>query len=339
MSLAAPAHATILLTGATGFVGQHLLPALLQHGWQVRILTRRENDPRLTAWHNHPKVTFALGDLTQPETLPEAAQGCTHLVHAGALVSFRATDAEAMRIVNGLGTGHLVDAALAAGIQKLVYISSVAALGRPEHEAGLHTEDLKWTQSRKNTPYGYSKYLGEKQVARGVAEGLPAVILNPTIILGPGDWTQGTPRFFRMLDQGFRYYPKGVNGFVDVADVVQAVLLALVGGPAEAERIILCGDNWPYRDLMNAIADAIGRPRPGRPIPLPLAMTAAWLAERFSSLTGSEALITTQTLRTSAGISRYDNSRANTLLGLAFTPLHETVRRTAALYRQAFPLK
>ena len=141
--------------------------------------------------------------------------------------------------------------ALEMNVPRLVYISSVAALGRSA-DGGQVDEQKKWEDNKINTHYARSKFKAELHVWRGISEGLDAVILNPATILGYGDWHQSSCALFRQVYEGFRWYTSGVNGFVDVEDVSKATVLLMESGISE-QRFIVAGDNWSFKKLQDTI--------------------------------------------------------------------------------------
>lgn len=321
-----------LITGATGFLGRFLVAEFLAAGHAVRVLARRADHPSMDTFGG--RVEVAVGDVTRPETLEEALRGVRFVVHAAGHVAFAKKEKDRLLAVNREGTAHVVNYALEAGAEKLVYVSSVAALGRPAALEEPITEDLPWQESPYNTQYAYSKYLGEREVIRGVAEGLPAVIANPTLIIGPGPWQTGTGQFFRKVDRGLRYYPTGSNGFTGVWDVARATRLLLASDYRAGERFIVCGDNLPHQAFLRMVAEALGKQPPSQPLPLGLAIVLGRLFEAWSALTGATPLLTAETARTSAHHTRYENTRLRSALGFAYEPLLEVVRKTGAAYLQ-----
>lgn len=328
----------ILVTGGTGFLGRYIVNELLSGGTTpVRILVRNEAHPVLKQWARaiaEGRLQVAVGDLLDAGCLPPAFAGATHVIHAAALVSFMQRDHVAMRRINAEGTRRVVDHALEAGVKKLVYVSSVAALGRPAQADGsaMIDETARWADSPYNSYYGYTKYLGEKHVARGVEEGLPAVQCNPTIILGAGDWRQGTAQFFPQLDRGFPFYPRGMNGFIGAADVARACRLLLQSDFGQAEKFVLVGENLFYRQFMGYVCQALGKREPRWPLPHGAATAAAWVLERAAALVGLQTPFNYRTFRTLGHISQYDSSLFQRTFNFSFTPIRQVVQAAAAQY-------
>ncbi len=325
----------VLVTGATGFLGRWAVEELLAAGWAVRVLVRRVNHPLLQSWAGRLEVIA--GDVLDVPALTEALFGCTHALHAAAIVSFaRRQRAEMMRVNVG-GTANLVNVALETeGFRRLVLVSSVAALGR-SHSGQVINEGNKWQNSRYNTDYGRSKHLAEREVFRGATEGLEAQIANPCLILGPGDWTQGTPRLFRTVDRGLKYVPVGRNSVVGVWDVARALRLLLEAEPAPCRRYILAERSLDYAQLFGLIARALGRSEPKRRVPYWLAAAGAVVLEGLPFLFGDEPPLTRQSARTTASRFEYDGSAFERDFDFRYMPIDEVIARTAAAYRKDFP--
>lgn len=323
---------SVLVTGATGFLGTFIVSELLANGQQVRVLARRTDHPALQQWID--QVEVYVGDVTDPATLEAPMRGTDAVIHGAALVSLRRRDQARLRQVNAQGTAHVVNTALEAGVHRLVYVSSVAALGRREGRPPdeLITEDARWTPSALNTYYGKTKQQGEREVARGVEEGLAAVILNPAIILGPGSWNAPTPAIIHYLARRQRrWVPGGANGWVGAEDVARACFMALHSPHNEAERFILVSENLSYKQVLGQMASAVGRRPPQQTPPRGLVWLTAWLAEHAAS-SNSDNPLTLETARITAAVSRYDNTRFRQAFQFEFEPISQVVARMAQTY-------
>ena len=238
--------------------------------------------------------------------------------------SFRKIKRGLIRI-NTEGTANVVNAALEKKVRKLCHVSSIAALGRPENQADLIDENLVWKTSRHNSIYAVSKYGAEREVWRGTAEGLDAVIVNPSIILGVAGTSKGSSRIFNTVCEGLKFYPPGKNGFVDVRDVVRAMIL-LMKSDIRNERFILNVDNIEYKRLFDLIAAEMGKPAPTVKVS-PLMSGLAWRIEKLRSMiTGVKPLITRETAHTAVQHYEYSNEKIKKELGFEFTPIEETVQ-------------
>ena len=233
--------------------------------------------------------------------------------------------------VNVEGTANVVNMALEQNVKRLIHISSVAALGRTAG-GGHVNEEKKWEESNINTHYAKSKYKSELEVWRGVSEGLPAVILNPSTILGYGDWHHGSSAIFKSIYDEFRWYSPGINGFVDVEDVARVTRLVLESDINE-ERLIVNGDSWPFKKLMDHIADCFGKKRPNKKT-TPFLMALAWRVEQLKSFFSDQTpLLTRESARVAQSKTFFASDKLLMMLpGFSYTPLEETIRKACENY-------
>ena len=226
----------ILVTGASGFAGSHLTHALSASGAPVRALYhRRPPDDEMSSW---PGVSWMQADLLDIFAVAEAMAGIDEVYHLAAIVSFNPARKFQMIHTNTETTANIVNAALDAGVRRLLHVSSVAALGRNGSTKEI-TEEAQWEESGHNSGYAQSKQSAEMEVWRGIGEGLDAVIINPGIILGAplqkAGWTDGAPRLMQTAWEEFPFYTNGISSFTDIADVVRAAI-ALMGSDISGER-------------------------------------------------------------------------------------------------------
>jgi nucleoside-diphosphate-sugar epimerase len=293
----------ILVTGATGLVGSHLVTQLVLEGKQVRALYR-SSIPNITGAE---KVDWFQADILDLMALGAAMEGITEVYHCAAIVSFSTKGQEAMHLTNIEGTANIVNESLEAGIKKMVFVSSVAALGRIRTDQAIN-ETMNWTEETSNSEYGKTKYLAEMEVWRGIGEGLNAVIVNPVIILGSGDWGKGSSAIFKSAYDQFPWYTEGRSGFVDVLDVV-AAMQALMESDIHSQRFILSGANLSYRNVFNMIANGFGKKRPHLKVS-PLLAEIVWRLEGIKSLfTDKQPLLTKETSRTARAKVDFDNGK------------------------------
>jgi nucleoside-diphosphate-sugar epimerase len=324
----------ILITGATGLVGSHLTYSLVSTGCQVRALKRPGSNLAMikqifSLYANDPeemfnKIEWIEGDILDIFSLEEAMEGVEDVYHCAALVSFLPQDKKKLMRINTEGTANVVNAAIQMKIRKLCYVSSIAALGRPEHQSDVIDEKLVWKTSRHNSMYAVSKYGAEREVWRGTAEGLDAVIINPSIVLGVAGPGMGSSRIFNTVWNGLKVYPPGKNGFVDVRDVSRAMIM-LMKSELRNERFILNADNIEYKKLFEMMSAAFGKPAPSIKVSAGLS-GLAWRLEKLRSLiTGIKPLITRETANTAVQNYEYSNAKIKKALGFEFTPVEETV--------------
>jgi nucleoside-diphosphate-sugar epimerase len=321
----------IFLTGGTGFIGSYILAELVRGGYAVRALRRERPVPSYLPREIADKVEWVSGDILDVSLLNEEVRGCDRIIHAAALVSFHPEERRKLFSLNIEGTANLVNAALENNIPDFVYISSVSALGKPNTGIPVN-EEKKWEDSAQETHYAVSKYRAELEVWRGMGEGLSPLIINPSTVLGYGDWNRGSCAIFKSVYQEFPWYAKGGNGFVDVEDLAMAVV-RLMAVPIRNERFIVSAENRSFRDLFNCIADGFGKKRPSMEA-TPFLAGLAWRAEKLKSLfTGNRPLLTKETATIARKTSLYDNSKMLKVLpGFHYRPLEDSIENACARY-------
>lgn len=321
----------VLITGGTGFLGSYIIKELVEKNHAVRAIRRSSDLPSYIPAEIFDRVEWVNGDILDILSLEDAMEGVDKVIHSAGLISFSGKDRKKMLSVNVEGTANVVNMALEKNIQRFVHISSVAALGRTLH-GGHVNEEKKWEESKANTQYARSKFKAELEVWRAISEGLPAVILNPSTILGYGDWNEGSSALFKRVYNEFKWYTSGVNGFVNVEDVAKAAVLAMESDITE-ERFIINGDNWPFRKLMDTMAEGFGKRKPVKeatPFILGLARNAGKLG---SLLTGKKPLLTRESIRVATSKTYFENAKfLKRFPGFAYTPLEQTISQACSKY-------
>jgi nucleoside-diphosphate-sugar epimerase len=227
--------------------------------------------------------------------------------------------------INVEGTINIVNVAISAGIDKLAYISSIAALGR-NTTSDIIDEDCNFKISKKENNYSLSKYYSEQEVWRASQEGLDVVILNPSVILGPGDWTKGSSQIFQKIYDGLKYYTSGSTGYVDVTDVAECAI-KLLESDIRNERFIINGANLKFRELFDMIAEGFNKKKTTIKVTL-LMKELAWRIEFFRSfITGRRPLITKETANSSMKISSYSTKKIQDAISFKFVPIQESVKK------------
>lgn len=323
----------ILVTGGTGLVGSHLITTLVQQGRRVRAIYRSA----IPVFEGSSEVEWVQADILDVLSLEDVMTGVEQVYHCAAVVSFSPSRRELLHRTNIDGTANLVNVSLDAGVKKFLFVSSVAALGRMR-KGQVVNETMHWSKETSNSEYGRTKYLAEMEVWRGAAEGLPAVVVNPTIILGEGDWTKGSTEIFRTIHNEFPWYTEGVSGFVDVKDVVKAMHL-LMESDIVGERFILNGANVPYAELFRMIARCFGKRAPYKKV-TPFIASMVWRYEAIKGLlTGKDPLLTKETAHTAQAKVQFNNEKVQSSLpGFAFTPIEQTVERICRYLQQTHQL-
>lgn len=324
----------VLVTGGTGFLGAYLIQNLVQKGYAVRAIRRSKKLPFFIAPEIWEKVDWVEGDVLDIVALQEAMEGALAVIHSAAIVSFNKRNRPEMYAVNIEGTTHVVNTALHAGVKRLLHVSSVAAIGRTA-AAAMVSENKMWENSKNNTHYAITKHEAEMQVWRGFAEGLQGVIINPSTILGFGNWHQSSTALFKNVYKGFPWYTKGVNGFVGVEDVAEAGVQLLFSDITE-KRFIVNADNCSFRSVFSAIAEGFQKKPPHRHATKTLS-ELAWRLEKVKAMvTGSEPLLTKETAKVAHSHTSFDNSALlQALPGFGFTPLPTVIKKACLQYSEA----
>ncbi|HHB79815.1 MAG TPA: NAD-dependent epimerase/dehydratase family protein, partial [Saprospiraceae bacterium] len=324
----------ILVTGGTGLLGSYLLRKLILDGYtNIRALKRPTSRFDLVA-DIHPSIEWVDCDVLDVIGLEEAMKGVAQVYHCAAIVSFHARGKRKMKQVNVEGTANVVNTALIEDVAKFVHVSSIAAIGRNEKHP-IVTENLKWDNSSPfNTAYAKTKYLAEKEVWRGIAEGLDAVIINPSIILGSGYWQSGSTQIFHEIWKGLKFFPIGKTGFVDVRDVVQ-LMIQMMESNIVGERFIANGANLAFKDFFDKIAHTIQKPGPSIPVSETI-RAIAWRLEWIKSkITGKSPMITKETAMISAQSFAFDNSKSKTTFGFQYRPIESTIHAIGTQLKEA----
>lgn len=324
----------VLVTGGTGFLGAYIIKALVAQGLPVRAIRRTPKTPFYIPENTWQQVQWVEGDVLDVVSLQDAMEGIDSVIHSAAVVSFHATDRDALHQINIEGTANVVNAAIEAGVHRFIHISSVAALGRTAKSETV-TENRSWEAGKTHTPYAVSKHGAELEVWRGFAEGLQGVILNPSTILGFGNWHQSSSAIFKNVYKGFPWYTEGINGFVGVEDVANAAVQLLLSD-LHGKRFIVNAENWPFQEVFNHIADGFGVKRPYRKA-TPLLGELAWRAEALKSLfKGEKPLLTRQSARVAHSRTQFDNTALlKALPQFEYTPLQQVIATACRQYLQA----
>jgi dihydroflavonol-4-reductase len=322
----------VLVTGGTGFLGAYIIKELIEKNYAVRAIKRITGKlPHFISPDILSKVEWVEGDILDVVSIDEAMQDVDAVIHSAAVVSFHRQDQKEMFAINVNGTANMVNLALENDIKRFVHISSVAAIGRTMG-GGTVNENKKWTNNNVNTQYAVSKHKSEMEVWRGIGEGLNAVILNPSTILGYGDWNSSSAAIFKNVYNEFPWYTRGINGFVDVEDAAKATVL-LMESEHKDERFIINGENWSFHNLFNCIADHFSKKHPQRVATTTLG-EIAWRMEKLKSFfTGKKPLLTKESARLAHSKTFFENDKLlKTLPGFKFTALDVSIQKACNKY-------
>ncbi len=293
----------ILVTGASGLVGSHLIQQLILNGENVRALYRKE----IPSNNYGENVDWVKGDILDILSLEDAMQHIQQVYHCAAVVSFNPNKRSSLQKTNIEGTANIVNACINKGVKKLLFVSSVAALGRIREDKPID-ESMNWTPETSNSEYGKTKYMAELEVWRGMGEGLDVTVVNPVIILGSGDWTSGSSAIFKSAYDEFPWYTSGMSGFVDVKDVVNAMIAIMQSG-VSGKRFIISGSNAYYKDVFAIMAKYFQKKVAHKKV-TPFLAGIVWRFEAIKAIfTGKDPLLTKETAKTAQACVRFNNSK------------------------------
>ncbi len=312
----------ILVTGATGFLGAELINQLTEQDLKVRALKRAHSIiPELIK--NNPHIEWFISDINDPETLADAFESITQVYHCAAFISFDPKEKTKLLKVNIEGTSNIVNLCLDHQI-RLVHVSSIAALGNAKR-GELITEKDFWEYDSKVHAYAISKYEGEMEVWRGIAEGLDAVIVNPAVIIGKNAGFQGSGAIFKLVKERLKFYTDGATGIVDVTDVAKC-MIALMNSKISAERFTLSAGNLHYKDFFIEIARGFDT-KPPSIAAKPWMLGMAWRAAKLASLITRKApALTKDAARSSFNLSYYSNTKIKQAIQFEFKPLTKSIQ-------------
>ncbi|MDP2188599.1 MAG: NAD-dependent epimerase/dehydratase family protein [Sphingobacteriaceae bacterium] len=323
----------VLVTGATGFVGEHVVAQLLARGQKVRALYRNRAKIGSQGLLNPIQidmVDWVKADVIDYYALEDALLGITKVFHCAAFISYDPNQRDLMFETNIKGTANLINACLHQGVQRVLYVSSIAALGQAAEPHLPIDENASWKGDKGQSNYAISKFRAENEVWRGMEEGLEVAVVCPSVILGPGQVASGSNQLFRKVYQGLRFYSPGATGFVDVRDVANALCMLdeqnIIG-----KRYVLNGHNLSYQQLFEQMAAALQ-------VKAPNLLPPRWMAEigwrvnkLMAMLKGKMPFITRETVRSAYTKKSFGGSKIlEKVAGFSYSPLEKTLADGAA---------
>jgi len=313
----------VFVTGGTGLLGGYLLRKLLQEGDEIIALYRTHYSDLLTQ-EELTKIQWIKGEILDTSLLGEICAKATKVYHCAGMVSFNPSKKLALMEINVTGTTNIVNACIEGNVEKLVYVSSVAALGR-KNNTEIISENSPWLEDEDYSVYGLSKYLAELEVWRGISEGLNAVIVNPTIILGVGNWNDSSAALFKNVWNEFPWFTDGLTGFVFAGDVAE-VMVQLMNSEINAERFILSAENLPYQTVFNKMASQFNKKQPHLKV-TPLIASVVWRLEKLMQIfTGKDPLLTKETAATAQRKTYYNNQKLlKAIPAFNYTSIEKTI--------------
>jgi dihydroflavonol-4-reductase len=330
----------LVVTGGSGFLGAYVICELLSNGHSVRAIKRSSSDMsefNLIAKYKFSdtfsatlnKVEWVEADINDITSLDLAFKGASMVFHCAAKIKFN-QGVDELKKINIEGTANVVNACLENKVQKLIYVSSTAALGRTNDDTTINEENY-WVDDKNNTLYAESKHEAELEVWRGIEEGLNAIIVNPGIILGYGDWTKGSSRLFHDVYKGLKFYTKGINGFVGVEDVAKG-MLELANSKIKNERFLFISENISYEELFAKMAIRFNIEAPSILIKESYIPFVSWILKLYSMMHPSSNL-SPETLKTAVKKIRYSNTKMIESVGFRFESIDSVLDKACEIYK------
>jgi dihydroflavonol-4-reductase len=318
----------ILITGGTGFIGSNLAAALCRQGYNVRILHRPASSLVAVA---ALQVEHRIGDVRDSESLRNAIRGCDTVFHTAAMVSFWKPTRPLQHEINVCGTRNVVEACLKERVERLVHTSSIAAIGHPV-DGTLANESTPFNWQQADNGYKNSKHNAELEILKGVAQGLNAVMVNPGVVIGPGDVHFNGGKIIRTVKKHQAlFYIKGGMNIVFVADVVAGHISAALKGRT-GERYILGGENLTHKQAFQITAEVMGGIVPRIRMPIPILKLAGTFFDLAGKVMKKEPYVTSE-LFSGAGLCNwYSSEKAQRELGYTITPFREAIEKTYTWY-------
>ena len=320
----------VFVTGGTGLLGVQLVNLLLEKGYQVNLLYRNEgsidNFRKISRYYEEAheisaeKINWIKGDILDYDSLSLATQAIDTIIHAAAYVSFKRKDKKRVSLINVKGTENIVNAALQNNVKQVIHVSSIATIGSKKHSDEL-TEEL-WPEVY-NSIYAKTKTLAEREIWRGFEEGLNGVIVNPSVIIGPGNWKEGSSKIFGSIAKGLPFYTNGVTGYIDVRDVAESIIF-LMESDVRKERFILSSENLSYKDLFSKVALALGKKPPKYAVSPGLV--------NFIRFATANTIVTKEMVNSAFSISKYSAEKFIKLSGKSFRSIDEAVAFTGGCF-------
>lgn len=320
--------ANILITGATGLVGSYLTQHLVKQGKLVRIMVRNVAQLKLVEPLRN-QIEVVEGDILDIFALDDALEGISQVYHCAALVSFHPKMRKLMKKTNVEGTENVVNACLERQNIRLLHVSSVAALGK-NVDGSVITEQTKWKESAENSYYARTKRWAELEVYRGIEEGLDAVIVQPSIVLGYPPQNHPLFKLLSRIESGLTWYQSGVSSYVDAEDVAKAMVIVMEHAPS-GEQYLIGGHTSSMHNMLTLLGKALGGKLPKRKIPYRLVLTCARILKRVRI---HHSLLNREVLHSCVAQHDFSSKKLMETFNFEFKPLSETIHTLAAQWKQ-----
>ncbi|MBN2681971.1 MAG: NAD-dependent epimerase/dehydratase family protein [Bacteroidales bacterium] len=324
----------IFVTGGTGLLGGHLLWHLLKEKEQIRAFIRSEKQKInvrniFSVYTNEPEdylkeIEWIEGDLLDYNSVEKAVLGSEKVYNTAAVVSYLPKRKAETIKTNILITKNLINACLSNGVERICHVSSIAALGDSEDKID---EETAYDFPVNASGYSLGKYHSELEVWRGFAEGLQGIIVNPSVIIGPGDWNRSSAALFKTVSKGLKFYTSGTTGYVDVRDVATA-MIKLMQSEINAERFLLNGENLDYYNFLSQAAKNFDKEPPRYKAGMFASLAAAFVENLKYKITGIEPLITRETAVIANRKNYYNGEKITKFIPFEYTNISESISFT-----------
>lgn len=322
----------ILVTGGTGLVGSHLLLRLIQNGNAVKAIYRKgsllDRVEKVFNYYDEKgselfeKIAWVEADLNDVPALESAFEQIEYVYHAAAFISFDPQHYDLLLKTNAEGTANIVNLCVANSVKKLCYVSTIGTIGKSVN-GEIANEENEWNDQHVNV-YALAKYAAEMEVWRGTQEGLPAVMVNPGVIIGPGFWETGSGALFTTANKGYKFYPPGGTGFVTVHDVVH-IMVALMDSQIQNQRFITVAKNLSFEEILQKLTKSLNKPQPK-------VQLKYWQLEIIrigdllrSIITGRKRSITKKSIHSMKHRDAYSSDKVKEFINFEFESLDPTI--------------
>ena len=329
----------ILVTGGTGLVGSHLLYFLTKQELCPIAIKRKNSDiknvKKIFSYYTadyealFQKIIWKDCDILDVVYLENIVKNVTHIYHAAAIISFNNADKDKMIEINSIGTANIVDLSLKHKIKRLCFVSSIATLGSSNEKAV--NESCMWDWSNQSG-YAISKYLAEMEVWRGFAEGLSGIIVNPSLILGPGSWESGIGTIIQKASLGIPFYPPGSCGVIDVRDLTQ-IMIQLLNSDIANERFIINSDHIEYKDLMSIVAKQLNKKSPHIKLSKTFMKMLIGLDVFINKIRGKRIELSTDAVKYTTANILLDSNKINSMIEFKYRKMEESIIECVELFK------
>jgi dihydroflavonol-4-reductase len=329
-----------LVTGATGIIGSHVALQLLLQGQEVTAVRQRNSDlarvQRLFAFYTptheelFQKIKWIELDILDVFAIEDALEQINVVFHCAGFVSFRRADRKKLFLINEQGTRNMVNASLQKKVAAFCHVSTIGTVNNAEYPFALH-EGVFWKTSGKESDYAISKYNAEREVWRGMEEGLNIVIVNPGVVLSPVFWQQSSSQIFERCYNGNKFYTDGQSAYVAATDV-SIIMVELVKRRIFGQRFIVIENNYTFKKIFDLVHGCLKKPAARYRVSDTTLKIMGFVHRFFYGLIGKDPLLTKSLINAALNRQSYINEKVKNTLGFTFEPVDKTIRKICEFY-------